>query len=191
MENSSHNTGWQRHLLSAHEHLLKEHDTRELGKFYAMANEHMHVEWISENTCLKARLRDDSDHNGTGYDLICDSGLRIQSKFRGGMSGKRPNLFIEQTRRISEKNLGAASKSGHVVPAIGECVVYLFTIPRGEYSDPSKAEILAIPEHVLEDPKNPGFLRSGVPAAIQDEYHGRTAEVLEELERTLKLREVS
>jgi len=173
---------WAIFVEKAYKTLLKEHDTRELGKFLANANEHMQAAWINNNTNLNVILRDDDDHNGTGYDLISNSGLRIQSKFRGGKS-----LFIEQTRRISAKNLGAAAASGHVVPSIGECDVYIFTIPAGDYKDLNNSQLLAIPEHELEDPKNPGFLRRSVLKPLRDKYHGRATEVLEKLERLKKV----
>jgi hypothetical protein len=173
------NKNWSTHIESAYRALLEEHNTRELGKFLANANEHMQEDWINTNTSLNVKMRTDDDHNGTGYDLISSSGLRIQSKFRGGKS-----LFIEQTRRISKKNLGSAASSGHVVPSVGECDVYVFTLPHGNYKDCDKAEILAIPEHALEDPKNPGFLVRSVSKAISRDYAGKAKEVLETLERT-------
>ena len=171
------NKNWQHYIQQAYESLLCEHNTRELGKFLANANEHMQVDWINSNTSLSVSMRDDEDHNGTGYDLISESGLRIQSKFRGGKS-----LFIEQTRRISAKNTGAAATSGHVVPSLGECDVYVFTLPNDKYRDPTEAEILAIPEAALEDPKNPGFLVRSVRKNVQNKFRGRAKQVLESLE---------
>ena len=170
-------SNWSKFVQAAYKALLAEKNTRELGKFLANANEHMQVDRINHNTCLRVQLRDDNDHNGTGYDLTSTNGLRIQSKFRGGSS-----LFIEQTRRISAKNLGAAASSGHVVPKLGECDVYVFTIPNGDYADPNNAELLVIPEHELEDPKNPGFLRRAVNKPIRNKFEGRAKEILEGLE---------
>jgi len=171
---------WSAYIQTAYMKLLEESNTRELGKFLANANEHMQAAWINNNTSLDVELRDDNDHNGTGYDLTSKRGLRIQSKFRGGNS-----LFIEQTRRISVKNLGAAASSGHVVPRLGECDVYVFTIPNGDYADPNNAELLVIPEHELEDPKNPGFVRRAVVKPIRDKFEGRAKEVLESLENSI------
>jgi len=171
------NKNWFTHIESAYQTLLEENNTRELGKFLANANEHMQRDWINTHTSLTVNLRDDNDPNGTGYDLISSKGLRIQSKFRGGKS-----LFIEQTRRISKKNLGAAATTGHVVPSLGECDVYIFTLPHGDYADPSKAEILVIPESELEDPRNSGFLRARVLKPVRTEFRGRAKEILEKLE---------
>jgi len=175
---------WKPFIDRSFDKLLKENNTREIGKFLANANEHMQVSWINSNTSLSVKLRDDDDHNGTGYDLISESGMRIQSKYRGGKSPSgRPNLFIEQTRRISKKNAGAAASTGHVVPAVGECDVYSFTIPHKDApGDLTKVEVLVIPETALKDPSNPGYLVPTVPAAIQDKYKGRSKQILEDLE---------
>ena len=80
------------------------------------------------------------------------------------------------------KNQGAASKSGHVAYSVGECDVFCFTRPNGEFKTTEGWEILAIPAVELEDPKNPGFIRKRVPKKIEREYAGRAQEVLEGLE---------
>ena len=103
-------------------------------------------------------------------------GLRIQAKFRSSI------LHLENTRRNSKKNLGAASTSGHVAYSLGECDVFCFTRPNGEYNTTDKWEILAIPAAELEDPKNPGFIRRSIPKKIEKEWIGRAKEVLESLE---------
>ena len=178
---------WKPFIDRSYDKLVKENNTKELGKFLANANEHMQVSWINSNTSLSVKLRDDDDHNGTGYDLISESGMRIQSKYRGGKNKSgRPSLFIEQTRRGSKKNEGAASRTGHVVPAVGECDVYLFTVP--DNSAPgnlAKVARIAIPEDELKDPTNPGFLVPRVAADLQDKYKGRAKEVLESLENSI------
>ena len=178
-------SSWLQFISKAYVQLLEEENTRELGKLLATANEHMQADWINKNTCLEVMLREDNDPNGTGYDLISSSGLRIQSKFRGGNS-----LFIEQTRRNSAKNKGAASRTGHVVPALGECDVYIFTIPNGNYENPDECQVLVIPEEVLEDPNNPGFLRPRVLMKHRRAYEGRAEEILNNLEREINEKRV-
>ena len=171
---------WMPFAKEAFDNMIIEKDTRELGKFLAIANEYMQKEWINSNTSLKVMREaggNDGDKNGSGYDLISQYGLRIQSKFRSS------SFHLECTRRISQKNEGAASSSGHVAYSAGEADVYLFTRPNGNYSDVSKAELIAIPGQMLEDPKNPGFLRRNVPKSIIIQWIGKTKEVLENLEK--------
>jgi hypothetical protein len=173
-------SSWNPLIAEAFENMVEENDTRELGKFLAIANEYMQRDWINTNTSLVVSREtggNDGDKNGSGYDLISSGGLRIQSKFRSG------NFHLECTRRISKKNAGAGSSSGHVAYSAGEADVYVFTRPNGNFSDPSKAEIVAIPGKALEDPKNPGFLRRSVPKSIINKYTGRAVEILETLEK--------
>ena len=143
-------------------------DTREIGKTLAIPSEYWQRDWINDNTDLDVDRREDAedcDGNQSGYDLCSTRGLRIQAKFRSSI------LHLENTRRNSKKNLGAASTSGHVAYSLGECDVFCFTRPNGEYNTTDKWEILAIPAAELEDPKK-----------IEKEWIGRAKEVLESLE---------
>jgi len=175
---------WTRYLHEGYENMIAENDTRELGKFLAIANEYMQRDWINLNTTLRVKREtagNDGDKNGSGYDLISSAGLRIQTKFRSG------DFHLECTRRISKKNAGTASSSGHVTYSAAEADVYVFTRPNGDFSDPSNAEIVAIPSRNLEDPKNPGFLRRRVPKSIIEQFSGRAAEILESAEKEKKV----
>ena len=171
---------WTSYVDEAYRGMLKENDTRELGKLLAQANEYLQRDWINFNTSLHVTaetLGNDNDKNRSGYDLLSSEGLRIQSKFRSGA------LHLECTRRISKKNIGPASASGHVPYGVDEADVFVFTRPNGNYEDPEAAEILAIPAIALEDPEHPGFLKRRVPKKIYKDYIGKAKEVLEELER--------
>jgi len=171
---------WTSYVDEAYKGMLKENDTRELGKFLAQANEYFQRDWINFNTSLHVTaetLGNDNDKNRSGYDLLSLNKLRIQSKFRSS------TLHLECTRRISKKNTGSASASGHVAYGVDEADVFVFTRPHGNYEDPENAEILAIPAKALEDPKHPGFLKRSVPKKVYKDYIGKAKEVLEELER--------
>lgn len=176
---------WSGYLIEAYDQMVKTVETRELGKLLAQPNEYMQRDWININTGLdvyKDEGGNDSDKNGSGYDLISKNGLRIQSKFRS------KGFHLETTRRNSKKNQGAASTSGHVAYSVGEADVYCFTNPNGNFLDPTQAEIIAIPERALVDPKNPGFLRRNVSKTIQKQWEGKSVETLEMLDAEAKSR---
>ncbi len=175
---------WSPFITEAFKNMIEENDTRELGKFLAIANEYMQRDWINSSTSLDVSREtggNDGNKNGSGYDLISRNGLRIQSKFRSSA------FHLECTRRISKKNLGKGSSSGHVAYSSGEADVYVFTRPNGNYEDAAASELVAIPGVALEDPKNPGFLRRSVPKSIINEYAGKTVETLEALDRAINL----
>ena len=167
------------YILTAFDDMVAKNDTRELGKMLAMANEHWQRDWINKNTNLKVSRREDvedCDNNQSGYDLLSLKPLRIQSKFRS------TTLHMENTRRVSEKNRGMASSSGHVTYSCDECDIFCITRPCGEYENVDKWEMLAIPASELADPKRPGFLRGTIPKAIENQYRGRAKEILENAE---------
>lgn len=162
-------------------HSVKNGKKRETGKIFAEANEFFLTNWINQNTILKVIKRDDesnnsnTDHNESGYDIITsDLLLTINGKFRSS------NLYLETTRRGEGKNK-EGKKNGHVRIKIGECDIYLITIPikNCTYTDLNEFEILAIPESKLEDPKKPGYLINTIPIKILKEFTGRAKEILE------------
>jgi hypothetical protein len=187
---------WNKYLPLALENLKREGNTRDVGKLLALPNEYFQQDTINKMKIgIKVFHRDDmsdeanfeQDPNESGYDLITESGVRIQSKFRA------TSLHLETTRRNSKKNAGAASSSGHVAYSMGETDVFLLTVPSGgkpskkgrSYEDiisflenPEGAELIAIPESALEDPKSPGFIRPRVPMSIFNKYKGKLKEVL-------------
>ena len=167
------------YVRMAYDVMVQTVDTREIGKTLAIPSEYWQRDWINEETSLEVQRREDvedCDRNQSGYDLRSAKGLRIQSKFRSSA------LHLENTRRNSQKNQGAASSSGHVAYSLGECDVFCFTRPNGEYNTTDKWEILAIPAAALEDPKNPGFIRRSIPKSLERQWIGRAKEVLEGLE---------
>ena len=167
------------YVRMAYNRMVETVDTREIGKTLAIPSEYWQRDWINEETSLEVQRREDvedCDKNQSGYDLRSTKGLRIQSKFRSSA------LHLENTRRNSQKNQGAASASGHVAYSLGECDIFCFTRPNGEYDTTDAWEILAIPAVELEDPKNPGFIRRSIPKSIERQWMGRAKEVLEGLE---------
>jgi len=168
------------YVRMAYDVMVETVDTREIGKTLAIPSEYWQRDWINEKTFLEVQRREDvedCDKNQSGYDLRSSGGLRIQAKFRSSV------LHLENTRRNSQKNQGAASTSGHVAYSLGECDVFCFTRPNGEYNTTDTWEILAIPAADLEDPKNPGFIRRSIPKSIEHQWVGRAKEVLENAEK--------
>ena len=187
---------WNKYLPLALKNLIRETNTRDVGKLLALPNEYYQRDTINEmDIGIKVFHRDDmsdeanfeQDPNESGYDLITEGGVKIQSKFRA------TSLHLETTRRNSQKNAGAASSSGHVAYSMGETDVFILTVPSG--GKPSKkgrsgediesfltipegSELIAFPESALEDPKAPGFIRRSIPVGIYKEYKGKLKEVL-------------
>ena len=177
------NESWEPYVLAALRKIQDEENTREFGKLVAHGNEELQKDWINYNTGLKLVNRKDNDHNESSYDLVTENYLRIQSKFRSSQ------IHLENTRRHSNKNAGAASKTGHTAYSVGEADVYVFTIPKDKKDKKSfmqstdGVEMLAIPEYALIDHNNPGFLRTRVLVGVVNEYKGRAAEILEMLDQ--------
>lgn len=128
----------------------------ELGKLFAPAAELFARDWINENTAVQCELRPNrgKENNQGGYDLVTTKGKRVQVKLRSR------TLHLENTRRNSEKNQGAASKSGHVAYSDNEFDVAVFVRPGSwsenepnDWHDTSKWEVLIIPTQALKDPK--------------------------------------
>jgi len=174
---------WEPYVLAALRKIQEEENTREFGKLVQHGNEELQKDWINYNTSLRLVNRKDNDHNESSYDLVTENYLRIQSKIRSG------ELHLENTRRHSNKNAGAASKTGHTAYSVGEADVYVFTIPKDKndkksfMQSPNDVEILAIPEHALVDHNNPGFLKTRVLVGVVKEYKGRAVEILETLDQ--------
>tara|TARA_B100001123_G_C15000707_1_gene903446 strand:+ start:255 stop:821 length:567 start_codon:yes stop_codon:yes gene_type:complete len=177
---------WENALLAAHRELIENKNSREVGKIRQQANEHLQQEWINKNTNLNVLRRTDlpedseflSDHNESGWDMVCKkSGLRIQSKYRGGQT-----IHMEQTRRVSKKNKGSASSSGHVVYTNDEFDVLVVTRPAQYRMECGKEDFIVMPVSAVEDPKNPGFLYKNVPKSVWSIWQNRDpVEVLNQL----------
>tara|TARA_R110000796_G_C14525054_1_gene431280 strand:+ start:74 stop:670 length:597 start_codon:yes stop_codon:yes gene_type:complete len=183
---------WSDAILKAHVDLLKEQNTKEIGKIRQHANEYLQQDWINSSTELDplrhSEIKADAslmknvirDHNESGWDLIDkSSGLRIQSKYRGGNS-----VHMEQTRRNSKKNEGKASASGHVVYSEGEFDVAVITRPSSYSNDCTGRDFIVIPEQELRDPKNPGYLYRNVPKRVWSLWQEKdSVETLNDLRR--------
>ena len=173
-------------IMEALDNMLKTSKPNELGKLFAKPAEIYGRDWINENTSVKCYDRPDNgkENNQGGYDLLTEFGLRVQVKLRSR------TLHLENTRRNSAKNEGAASKSGHVAYSDDEFDVVVFVRPGSwnetkpnDWEDSSKWELLAIPVDQLKDDTNPGFIMRSVPTCIMKKFRGKTVEILEKLEK--------
>ena len=161
------------------EELIKEGDTREIGKFLAFPTERIIApQWLRDECGIEnIPSPDDSEGQQEKYDRLSVPGdLRIQVKYRGGNT-----LHMEQTRRTTGKNATNGAKNGQVRYAVDSFDVILFIIPKG-HEDISDWEYLAIPSYELEDKKMPGFCVGQVPVVLRRKYEGRAKEVITNLE---------
>ena len=158
------------HIQNTWRILCEESDTREFGKFIAPIVERSIVpEWLEENGFSNSPAPVDSEGQQEKYDILTDSGVRVQVKFRGAKSKSgRPVLHMENTRRSTGKNAGAGSSNGQVRSGVNDSDVYLFVIPTGELWEVEKFEYLVIPTGELEDDKMEGYCRSSVSAKVMD-----------------------
>lgn len=161
------------------EELIKEGDTREIGKFLAFPTERIIApQWLRDVCNIETiQSPDDSEGQQEKYDRLTVPGcVRIQIKYRGGNT-----LHMEQTRRTTGKNASNGAKNGQVRYAVDSFDVILFIIPKG-HEDISQWEYLAIPSYELEDKRMPGFCVGQVPAVLRRKYEGRAKEVITNLE---------
>lgn len=160
------------HIQNTWRILCEESDTREFGKFIAPIVERSIVpEWLEENGFTNSPAPVDAEGQQEKYDILTDSGIRVQVKFRGAKTKSgRPMLHMENTRRSTGKNAGAGAANGQVRSGVNDSDVYLFVIPTGELWEVEKFQYLAIPTVELEDEKMPGYCRSSVSAKIMDLY---------------------
>jgi hypothetical protein len=175
---------WNEYIIAAHEDMVKDQNTRELGKIRAAAAEYVALGWVNNHTGVEAVLRKTEkevqvDKNDSGFDLyIPSTKTKIQVKYRAGV------FHLATTRRHSEKNFGNASKTGHVAYKVDECDIFLFVIPNYDSMNPEDSEFIAIPSSALEDDKNPGFCVTTVPKKIISKFKGKAIEVLENTKRS-------
>lgn len=180
---------WQSAINKAHQELVTQRDTRELGKIRQHANEHVVQEWLNGQANGWGALRHhelpssiDSDHNCGSWDMMDpSSGLRIQAKYRAGKSESN-RWHMEQTRRASGAN-SSKSRQGQVRYEEGEFDVMIFTSPPQISEDfvPDR-DLIAIPASELKDPKNPGLLVGRVPPVLVKKWAERNPlEVINEV----------
>lgn len=166
-------------VVSAFNHLICNGDTRETGKSLAYATEHIIApEWLKFECGIETiSSPDDSDGQQEKYDRLTSNKKRVQIKYRGGKT-----LHIEQTRRTSGKNKNNGAKNGQVRYTIHDFDVILFIVPDNNFDTIENWKFIAIPAHVLEDPKMPGYCRASVPVSIKNEYMNNAKEIMTNIE---------
>jgi hypothetical protein len=167
--------------LHAGRDLVKEKNTREVGKSRQYGAEYLVQDEINQASIMPPVFRQaqlpslikNYDHNESGYDLMeVKWGYKIQTKYRGGK-----DIHLEQTRRSSTKNKGAASQTGHVVYSTGEFDVLVVVRPAEMRNDLNlKEDLLVIDANDLIDLKNPGFLLRCVGVRLERELRQKQAE---------------
>ena len=175
---------WALPTLEANKLLVESQDTREIGKSRQHSAEFLIVEWLNSLSLgldIKTQkelheiegienILPEFDHNESGFDAYClNTKKRFQIKYRGGQG-----IHMEQTRRSSKKNQGAASATGHVVYSQGEFDVLVVVRPEeiSHSFDPS-TDILVMSEADLRDSDNPGFLIKSVGKSKEKEVRNK------------------
>lgn len=174
-------------ILESYQEKVKEKNTRDIGKFLQFVAEGYVQRWLKEECGIDSEgATNDENGNESTWDILTESNVRNQVKYRGGKQGKsgRPKLFLETTRRNSKKNAGAKSQSGHVAYGADEFDVALFVIPKEDFDFLSTDgfEVIAIPAKELVNPDHPEILLKNVPAVIMDKYRGKAKETVLALE---------
>ena len=171
-------------ILEAYQEKVSAKNTRDIGKFLLFVAEGYARRWLKD-ICGLDNIGAENDENGneSTWDIsLLESFLRLQVKYRGGTAGKsgRPKLYLETTRRNSQKNAGAKSASGHVAYGSDEFDAALFVIPTSDYDflNTEGLEVLVIPVNELVHPDHPDILLKNVPASTMDKYRGKAKETL-------------
>jgi len=112
-----------------------------------------------------------SNNNGSGYDILLNGNIKIQSKLRQ-VRGKTPysnSLHFETTRRNSNKNLNK-NITGHVCYSLNEFdFVYISLIHNKiDRSDVNNWKFILIPNFELLD--NNGFLKTKIESKLLKKY---------------------
>lgn len=169
-------------LAEAYQNKVKVGDARDIGKFLQfIAEDYVRYVLTKDFNIGVSGVINDAYGNEPTWDLITKNGVRIQVKYRGGKSSSgRPNLFLETTRRNSQKNAGAKSSSGHVAYGSNEFDIAVFVIPtdKFDYKTTAGLRLLAIPADELVDPEYPNILCRRVSASLMDKYFALTEETL-------------
>lgn len=176
-------------LVESFKEKVSEESARDVGKILQFANEIFIRKWIKDFCGIdNDKVENDEFGNEPSWDINMYPSskrsriVRVQAKFRGGKSKSgMPTLHMENTRRVSKKNLGDASSSGHVAYSKDEFDVVVFTIPREDIFTTEHWEVLAIPTYELIDPKYPNYLCRRVSSALYKKYKGKAKEVLTSL----------
>ena len=151
---------------------------KDFGKMMGIIVENRYIkELIESNTIVKLSINiDEQDGNATGFDLKTTNGLRIQIKFRqvDGITLTSKQVDISNTRRKSKKNMGYASKSGHVAYKSNEfdCILVVLCPHSKKYGvekrDPKYWQIVCIDVKNIIDPDNIDYCLTKVtPVVLQ------------------------
>ena len=175
-------------ILEAYQEKVSEKNTRDIGKFLQFVAEGYARRWLKEVCDINSEgAENDANGNESTWDILTEACVRKQVKYRGGKQGKsgRPKLFLETTRRNSQKNAGFKSASGHVAYGSDEFDAALFVIPTNDFdfNNTDGLEVIVIPVNELVHPDYPDILLKNVPAAIMDKYKGKAKQTVLELEQ--------
>ncbi|MAH47317.1 hypothetical protein CMI37_15945 [Candidatus Pacearchaeota archaeon] len=185
------NMTWDLAITRAHRELIKESNTRELGKIRQHANEHAVQQWLDTEEEWKwpvyrhEEMTEEQfgqlDHNCAGWDILEPiSGMRIQAKYRAGKNESN-RWHMEQTRRTTGSNT-EKSHNGQVRYEVGEFDVMVFTSPENITNIFSSDDLIAIPTEELRDIKKPGFLVGRAAPKLVKKWRQRKAiEVIREV----------
>ena len=178
-------------ILEAYQEKVQEKNIRDIGKFLQFVAEGYARRWLKEECGISSEgAENDENGNESTWDILTESSVRDQVKYRGGkQKSGRPKLFLETTRRNSQKNAGAKSASGHVAYGSDEFDAALFVVPKDDFDflNTDGFEVIAIPVNELINPNHPEILLKNVPADIMDKYRGRAKEIVLELENAKQI----
>ena len=178
-------------ILEAYQEKVQENNIRDIGKFLQFVAEGYARRWLKEECGIESEgAENDANGNESTWDILTEATVRDQVKYRGGkQKSGRPKLFLETTRRNSQKNAGAKSASGHVAYGSDEFDAALFVVPTSEFDfmNTDGFEVIAIPVNELVNPNHPDILLKNVPAAIMDKYRGKAKETVLELENAKRV----
>ena len=178
------NMTWKISLNEAHDDLVAQQDTQELGKLRQKANEYIVKRWLNDthpqcNFLTHTELKEvgiHADPNAGSWDLLCtNTGIRVQAKYRAGKNESN-RWHMEQTRRTGAKNT-SRSKNGQVRYGVSEFDVIIFTSPPAPTSDfDGERDLIVLPAEVLEDVRNPGMMVGRVPPKTVKNWRARGPE---------------
>lgn len=188
---------WNKYICDSHALLLKNKNSKEIGKVRAYATELMVCDFLNKyaltNNFDTMFIHNDDAENiklvledplleqqcQSGFDILAYNPVtsnvrRIQVKHRNS------NIHLETTRRNSAKN-ALKNKSGHVSYSSDEfdylCVV------RGKFTETvnMNTDLLVFPVSALLNKQNDNILINSVPKPLEKEYEHKVEEMLIDL----------
>ena len=178
-------------ILEAYQEKVQDKNIRDIGKFLQVVAEGFASRWLKEEWGIDSEgAENDANGNESTWDILTEATVRDQVKYRGGkQKSGRPKLFLETTRRNSQKNAGAKSASGHVAYGSDEFDAAIFVVPTSEFDfmNTNGFEVIAIPVGELVNPNHPDILLKNLPAAIMDKYRGKAKETVLSLENAKRV----